>query len=60
MKIQIDDIIRDATPAEKAEIEAVQQNSIAASEAHDKARASALAKLADLGLTQAEIKALVG
>lgn len=60
MKIQIDDIIRDATPAEKADIEAVQQQSIAAGEAHAAARASALAKLAALGLTEAEIAALLG
>jgi hypothetical protein len=48
-KIQIDDVVRDATPDEAAAIEA-----------QAAARASALAKLAGLGLTDDEIAALVG
>ena len=61
--VQIDDTVREATPDETAAIEASQaaaaeqQNKLQAAAA---ARASALAKLADLGLTEAEIKALVG
>ena len=61
--VQIDDTVREATPDETAAIEASQaaaaeqQNKLQATAA---ARASALAKLADLGLTEAEIKALVG
>ena len=63
MKIQIDDLIRDATPQEVAEIEARQQEAaarIAALEAAPAAKASARAKLAALGLTDDEIAALVG
>jgi len=61
--VQIDNTVREATPDETAAIEASQA---AAAEQENKlqavaaARASALAKLADLGLTEAEIKALVG
>ena len=62
MKIQIDDTVRDATPDEIAAIQTAQSNPtidqhIAARETAVK---SALAKLAALGLTEAEIKALVG
>ena len=62
-KIQIDDVVRDATPDEAAEIDAahaaaaVEQQATADAAA---ARASALAKLAGLGLTPDEIAALVG
>jgi hypothetical protein len=62
-KIQIDDLIRDATPDEAANIEAVQAEAAAQAAAVEKqaaARASALAKLAALGLTENEIAALVG
>lgn len=62
MKIQIDDVVRDATPEEAAQIAAAQSGptldqQIAAREA---ALESARTKLAALGLTEAEIKALVG
>jgi hypothetical protein len=62
-KVQIDDVIRDATTDEVAGFEALaaeyeaQEQALLAAEA---ARASALAKLAALGLTADEIKALVG
>jgi stress response protein SCP2 len=62
-KVQIDDVVRDATPEEVARFEAMaaeaeaQEQALLAAEA---ARASALAKLAALGLTADEIKALVG
>ena len=62
MKIQIDDIVRDATPDEIAAIKAAQsgptlEEQIAARQA---AIQTARAKFAELGLTEAEIKALVG
>jgi len=62
-KVQIDDVVRDATPEEVARFEAMaaeaeaQEQALLAAEA---ARASALAKLAALGLTADEIKALFG
>jgi hypothetical protein len=62
-KIQIDDLVRDATPDEAAAIDAVHAAHAAhaaAVEAQAAARASALAKLAGLGLTDDEIAALVG
>ena len=62
-KIQIDDLVRDATPEEAAAIDAAHAAAAAqaaAVEAQAVARASALAKLADLGLTDDEISALVG
>ena len=62
-KVQIDDLVRDATPAEVAAIEAAQAEAEAqAQTAADKAAAaaSARAKLASLGLTDTEIAALVG
>ena len=63
MKIQIDDLIRDATPHETAIIEAQQKDhaaQIAALEQTAAAKVSARAKLAALGLTDAEIAALLG
>lgn len=62
-KIQIDDLVRDATPDEVAAIDA--RNAAAAAEQQIAAnavaaRASAIAKLAGLGLTDDEISALVG
>lgn len=62
MKIQIGDVVRDATPDEIATIQAAQSGptldeQIAARKA---ALESARTKLAALGLTEAEIKALVG
>jgi hypothetical protein len=62
-KIQIDDLVRDATPDEAAAIDAAHATAAAqaaAVEAKAAARASALAKLADLGLTEAEVSAIVG
>lgn len=62
-KVQIDDVVREATAEEIAVIEATKAQLQAEADAAQKAaaaRASAISKLADLGLTQAEIKALVG
>lgn len=62
-KVQIDDLVREATPDEAAAIEAAHAAAAAAEQAAaDKAaaRASALAKLKVLGLTDDEINALVG
>jgi hypothetical protein len=62
-KIQIDDVVRDATVEEIAAIEANRETVAAqeaAAQAAAKVRASALAKLAELGLTPAELAALVG
>lgn len=61
-KVQIDDDVREATPEEAAAIEAthaavVAQQQVAAAAAA--VRASALAKLAALGLTDDEIAALL-
>jgi hypothetical protein len=61
IKVQIDDLVRDANADEIAQIEAQQAEAAAqqaAAEAQATARASALAKLAELGLTEAEINAL--
>ena len=62
MKIQIDDTVRNATPTEIAAIEATQagptlDEQIAARQA---AVQSARAKLAALGLSEAEVAALLG
>lgn len=62
-KVQINDQVRDATPEEAAAIEAAQAITVAQQQAAvdaAAARASALAKLETLGLTQAEVAALVG
>jgi len=62
-KVQIDDTVREATADEIEIIEAAQQAALdhqAQMEAQAAARKSALAKLAALGLTDDEIKALVG
>lgn len=62
-KVQIDDVVREATAEEIAVIEATKAQLQAEADAAQKAaaaRASAISKLADLGLTEAEIKALVG
>ena len=63
MKIQIDDLVRDATPEEVAAIEAQQQHAVTIAsvlESAAAAKVSARAKLKALGLTDAEISALVG
>ena len=63
IKVQIDDIVRDATPEEIADLQRMATTEAAAAAAAD-AKAAALAsartKLAALGLTNDEIKALVG
>ena len=61
IKVQIDDLVREATVEEIAEIKAGRAEIAAqekAIEAKAAARESALAKLADLGLTAEEIAAL--
>jgi hypothetical protein len=61
IKIQIDDLVREATGEEISALETQRAESIqlqAASAAKATARASALAKLAALGLTADEIAAL--
>ena len=63
MKIQIDDVVRDATPEEAARIEAdheAERIRVAAIQAAAAAKVSARAKLKALGLTDDEIAALVG
>jgi len=62
-KVQIDDLVRDATPAEAAAIDAQRAAAEARAEAEaDKAAAAASGrtKLAALGLTDDEIDALLG
>jgi hypothetical protein len=62
-KVQIDDVVRDATSEEVARFEAIAAEAEAKEQAllaAESARTSALAKLAALGLTADEIKALVG
>lgn len=66
-RIQIDDEVRDATPAEAKLIDAARKAQddaeharVAALEAAAAAKQSARAKLQALGLTEAEIAALVG
>jgi hypothetical protein len=60
-KIQIDDLVRDATPEEIIVIEAREAKAIAkeqAEAAKAKARAAAEGKLAALGLTTDDLRAL--
>ena len=61
--IQVNDEVREMNDSEyqqwQADVDA-SSAAIAAAEAKAAARQSALAKLADLGLTEAEIKALLG
>ena len=62
MKIQIDDVIRDATNDEVATIKLIRDDAaaqVAAVEAIAAAKTSARAKLKALGLTDDEIAALV-
>lgn len=62
-KVQVDDAIREATADEAARIDAQRAEAeaqAAAADAKAAAVASARAKLAALGLTEAEVKALVG
>lgn len=63
MKVQIGDEVRDMTETEFAAHESALQSaatSLAAAEAVAEARARALTKLQALGLTAAEVAALVG
>lgn len=62
-KIQINDVVRDATPDEVAVIEQIQADAQAYEASLQQAAAdkqAAKAKLKALGLTDAEIAALVG
>lgn len=66
-RIQIDDVVRDATPEEAARIDAERKAveeaelaRVAAIEAAAAAKVSARAKLAALGLSEAEVAALLG
>lgn len=61
-KVQIDDLVRDATPAEIAEIEAraAEPTLEERTNAIQQAKQSARVKLAAIGLSEAEINALVG
>jgi len=62
-KVQIDDTVRDATPEETAAIDAQRADAAAQAAAADAvaaAKVSARAKLAALGLTEAEVAALLG
>lgn len=62
-KVQIDDTVREATPEEAARFEALaaeaeaQEQALLAAVA---AKESAKAKLAALGLTEAEVNAIIG
>jgi hypothetical protein len=58
MKIQIDDLIRDATPSEIAAIEAAQLQSQNSKAEAETAKTAAQAKLSALGLTPDDLKAL--
>ena len=61
MKIQIDDLVRDATPEEIAAIEKTAADRLAEIEAEKQSeanKAAAAAKLAALGLTTVDLKAL--
>lgn len=59
-KIQIDDVVRDATPAEVAEIEARQAEAQAQAEALEAKAAARQAVLDRLGLTEQEAQLLLG
>lgn len=62
-KVQIDDLVRDATPAEIAVLDAQRKETAAreaAFEAIAAAKVSAQNKLKALGLTDSEIEALLG
>jgi hypothetical protein len=59
-KIQIDDLVRDATEEEAAQIEAQQAKAAAAAEAQAAKAAARQAVLDKLGLTTDEAAALLG
>ena len=58
LRIQIDDVVRDMTEEEIANYEAQQNAFVEAENAQKQARAIAEAKLALLGLTTEDLKAL--
>ena len=59
-KVQIDDVVRDATPAEVAVIEARQAEAEAQAEALEAKAAARQAVLDRLGLTEQEAQLLLG
>ena len=59
-KVQIDDVVRDATPAEVAEIEARQAEAQAQAKALEAKAAARQAVLDRLGLTEQEAQLLLG
>ena len=59
-KVQIDDIVRDATPAEVAQIEAARAEAEAQAEALEAKVAARQAVLDRLGLTEQEAQLLLG
>ena len=59
-KIQIDDVVRDATPAEVAQIEAQQAEAQAQVDAAEAKQVARLALLDRLGLTEQEAQLLLG
>ena len=59
-KIQIDDVVRDATSAEVAQIEAQQAEAQAQADAAEAKQVARLALLDRLGLTEQEAQLLLG
>lgn len=59
-KVQIDDVVRDATPAEVAEIEARQAEAVVQAEQLAAKTAAKQAVLDKLGLTEQEAQLLLG
>ena len=59
-KIQIDDLVRDATPTEAAQIDATHAEAQAQAEALEAKNAARQAVLDKLGLTADEAQALLG
>ena len=59
-KIQIDDVVRDATPEEVAEIEAREAEVVAKAEAEAEKAAARQAVLDRLGLTAEEAQLILG
>jgi hypothetical protein len=59
-KVQIDDVVRDATPAEVAQIEAQHAEAQAQAEAAEAKQVARLALLDRLGLTEQEAQLLLG
>ena len=59
-KVQIDDVVRDATPAEVAQIEAQHAEAQARAEALEAKQVARLALLDRLGLTEQEAQLLLG